>query len=188
MSARCVLYYSTILARGPAARPRCIPPACGASRSHLPPPMPRRSREPDQRQRNVLPFHHSQASGRCTAAQGSRRAPPRPPWPTCRRWITTGVFAPLDPRPIHGDQPCAVWMPIRSFEDPIPTTKKPPCSLETWVNLAQVGCAPAFRLWITGGEDMTLDARGPEIRSSIPPRSRHCFYRRSWAGSLPVRE
>ncbi len=28
-NARCVLYYKTILARGPAARPRCIPPACG---------------------------------------------------------------------------------------------------------------------------------------------------------------
>jgi len=28
--ARCVLYYNTILARGPAARPRCIPPAHGA--------------------------------------------------------------------------------------------------------------------------------------------------------------
>ena len=55
--------------------------------------------EPDQRQRNVSPFHHSQASGRCTAAQGSLQAPPRPPWPTRRRWITTGAFAPLDPRP-----------------------------------------------------------------------------------------
>lgn len=31
--------------------------------------------------------------------KGNLQAPPRPPWPTCRRWITTGAFAPLDPRP-----------------------------------------------------------------------------------------
>ena len=32
-TARCVLYYNTILARGPAARPRCIPPASGSFRA-----------------------------------------------------------------------------------------------------------------------------------------------------------
>lgn len=55
-TARCVLYYNTILARGPAARPRCIPPACGAS--------PASSRV--LRHRNVWPLHRHSEERSCS--------------------------------------------------------------------------------------------------------------------------
>lgn len=89
-TARCVLYYNTILPRGPAARPRWIPPACGAS--------PASSLVP--RQRNVWPLHHHSRERSCS---------PENPMTISLRPVEIslspgphrpgGVPAPLDPRP-----------------------------------------------------------------------------------------
>ena len=97
------VYCSTILARGPAARPRCIPPAFGAPVALSPLPH----------HQNVPPFYHSQASGCCITSQESVPAAPDTP-------MTRAAFhSPLDPstkgriqlslwKPI--DQPYADWM------------------------------------------------------------------------------
>ena len=61
---------------------------------------------PNQRQRNVSPFHLSQTSGRCTTARGSLRPPPRPHGQRIAVGSRPKLCA-LDPI----DQPCADWTP-----------------------------------------------------------------------------
>lgn len=77
-----------ILARGPAARPRCIPPAFGAL--GVRPPF-----APTKR----IAVLSLASSGRCTTSQGSVPATPNNP-------MTKGTSLPYGTL----DQPCADWM------------------------------------------------------------------------------
>ena len=118
MTARCVRGTTThILARGPAARPRCIPPASGSDQGM----------SPSQSQQNVSPFNQSQGDFALLAPIDMRAfLPPRPQTTSWRRFhreqraflpyesdqegsyraalpwnlpIDQGCFTPLEPRP-----------------------------------------------------------------------------------------
>jgi len=93
----CVVLH-TPLARGPAARPRCIPPACGSSRAS----------SPFRSQWNVSPFHHSQGDFALPAPIDSGAFKPPGPLsnparigcaPPFRRWITIRGRRALKPTP-----------------------------------------------------------------------------------------
>ena len=108
-AARCVLYYKTILPKGPAARPCWIPPPLARSGHEARSRANRSYRRSTTRKETSLSLHPSirrlsrplnplAPSGRCITNRGSVPAPTDTP-------MTTSL------RPFHGDQPCADWMP-----------------------------------------------------------------------------
>jgi len=72
-------------------------------------------------------------SGCCITVQGSLQAPPKPPWPTPRRWIATGENS-LSPRPHRAGRRCPA-LPLaapfgqRAFAPPGPLDQDPEISL-----------------------------------------------------------
>ena len=129
------------LARGPAARPRCIPPASGSSWALNPIQSHRSYRRSTTRGRLRSPCTHrsfQEDHGAIAPLGTTRRAWRRasPPAPnhaqTFGRPITNqgSVPAPTDTpmrtssRPLHGDQPRAVWMRAMSWRRASPETRK----------------------------------------------------------------
>ena len=113
------------LGKGTAARPRCIPQAVALSgrRTHF-----RASR-----------------SYRRSITRGRLRSP-------CTHRLG-GRSCPQDPRPFHGDQPCAVWMP-------------PSC--QRWIT--PKGLSPPLKPSSSGSENcLSTDTEPCTINRSIDP-------------------
>ncbi len=95
-----------ILARGPAARPRCIPPALAPSGLTYPPKPSAAAEAQFQSQQTVSPVNHSQTFGRLHHRSGSLQAAPTPHGRgrSCPAGPQTNSWRPIPWRPLHGDQ------------------------------------------------------------------------------------
>lgn len=148
--ARCVLYYNTILARGPAGRvPVASPPGCWCSWGI----------EPPSHQQNVSPFYHSQSSGRCITSQGSVPAAPDNP-------MTRAAFhSPLDPSRPKGRTQLSLWKPIDQ-----------PCADWMRVSVSAAQSRPAFRLLdFRAGFSPLHHDQGPRPWIRLPKKPRLCL-------------
>jgi len=132
-TARCVLYYNTILARGLAARPRCIPQAVAlpGHRTHS------RARRSYRRSitrrawRSASPPapNHARTSGRPITNQGSVPAPPDTPMTISSRPTLRGLDAAILPKMDHSRGSVATPKPSSSDLETCLSTDTEPCTI-----------------------------------------------------------
>ena len=154
-TARCVLYYNTILPRGPAARPRWIPPACGASPALSPVP----------RHRNVWPLHRHSGG----ASMLPRDPHGSPEGPTSSRLDRDRTFAVRTP---HRGR--LRFSPCTPIDPPAPrlrrTSQRAFAPFGNLTNPPRIGCAPAFRRWITTPLRLRASSGRPVFRHRLRAR------------------
>lgn len=108
-----------ILARGPAARPRCIPPALAPPGPASPPKPSAAAEAHSQSQQTVSPVNLSQTFGRCITGQGASKLPDTP-WPGAflPRWTPDHAMEANSWRRLHRDQEGRIRLSL-SVDHPI---------------------------------------------------------------------